>query len=90
MRDETISKNYAEALLMLAKKANATEEWGGMIHAVAGAIESNVTLQRFLAAPQVSAAAAVSRVTICRTKKALCGVVPARPGTVHEPEGPLA
>ena len=54
MRDETIAKNYAEALLALAKKANATEEWGGLIHAVAGAIESNVTLQRFLAAPQVS------------------------------------
>lgn len=56
MRDETIAKNYAEALLALAKKANATEEWGGVIHAVAGAIESNITLQRFLEAPQVSGA----------------------------------
>ncbi len=54
MRDETIAKNYAEALLALANKANAPEEWGGMIHAVASAIESNITLQRFLAAPQVS------------------------------------
>ena len=56
MRDETIARNYAEALLALATKANATEEWGGTIHAVAGAIESNITLQRFLEAPQVSAA----------------------------------
>ena len=54
MRDETIAKNYAEALLALATKANATEEWGALIHALADAIEGNVTLQRFLAAPQVS------------------------------------
>ena len=56
MRDETIARNYAEALLALATKANATEEWGGTIHALAGAIESNITLQRFLDAPQVSGA----------------------------------
>lgn len=55
MRDESIARNYAEALLALATKANATEEWGGLIHALAGAIESDVTLQRFLEAPQVSA-----------------------------------
>ena len=55
MRDESISRNYAEALLALATKANATEEWGGLIHALAGAVESDITLQRFLAAPQVSA-----------------------------------
>ena len=66
MRNESIAKNYAEALLALATKANATspapagsatamEEWGALIHAVAGAFESDITLQRFLAAPQVSA-----------------------------------
>jgi F-type H+-transporting ATPase subunit delta len=55
MREQSISKNYAEALLALATKANATDEWGGLIHALAGAIEENVTLTRFLAAPQVSA-----------------------------------
>ncbi len=55
MRDLSIARNYAEALLALATKANAVEEWGGTIHAVAGAVESDVTLQRFLAAPQVSA-----------------------------------
>jgi len=56
MSDESVSRNYAETLLALARKANAVEEWSGLIFAVAGAIESNVTLQRFLAAPQVSAA----------------------------------
>lgn len=55
MSAESISRNYAEALLALAKKANATDEWGALMHAVAGAFESDVTLQRFLAAPQVSA-----------------------------------
>lgn len=55
MRDVSISRNYAETLLALAQKANAAEEWGTLIHAVAGAIESDVMLQRFLAAPQVSA-----------------------------------
>lgn len=56
MHDASIAKNYAEALLELAKQANATEEWGGLIHALAGAVESDVTLLRFLQAPQVSAA----------------------------------
>lgn len=67
MSAESISRNYAEALLALATKANAAspasagsattmEEWGALMHAVAGAFESDVTLQRFLAAPQVSAA----------------------------------
>ena len=55
MRNESIAKNYAEALLALAQKANATDDWGALMHAVAGAFESDITLQRFLAAPQVSA-----------------------------------
>jgi F-type H+-transporting ATPase subunit delta len=55
MHDESIAKNYAEALLELARKANAAEEWGAVAHALAGAIESDVTLRRFLEAPQLSA-----------------------------------
>ncbi|MBM4194924.1 MAG: ATP synthase F1 subunit delta [Gemmatimonadetes bacterium] len=55
MRDVSISRNYADALLALATKANAAEEWGALIHAVAGAIESDLTLRRFMEAPQVSA-----------------------------------
>lgn len=56
MSDESVSRNYAETLLALATKANAREEWGGLINAVANAVEQDVRLQRFLAAPQVSAA----------------------------------
>ena len=56
MHEESIARNYAEALLALARKASAAEEWAGLIHAVANAVEQDVTLRRFLAAPQVSAA----------------------------------
>ena len=53
---ESISRNYAEALLALARKANATSEWAELIHATAAAVEENQTLRRFLAAPQISSA----------------------------------
>jgi F-type H+-transporting ATPase subunit delta len=56
MHEESIARNYASALLTLAEKANAREEWAALINAVASAIEENQTLRRFLAAPQVSAA----------------------------------
>jgi len=56
MSDESVSRNYAEALLALARKAGATDEWAALIHAIANAVEQDVTLRRFLAAPQVSAA----------------------------------
>ncbi len=55
MRDSSIAKNYAEALLALAGKAKATAEWGELISALGGAVSSDVTLKRFLEAPQVSA-----------------------------------
>ena len=53
---ESVARNYAAALLALARKANATGEWAELIHGVAGAVDENPTLRRFLAAPQVSAA----------------------------------
>jgi F-type H+-transporting ATPase subunit delta len=56
MHEESIARNYADALLSLARKANAATEWGELINAVASAVEENLTLRRFLAAPQVSAA----------------------------------
>jgi F-type H+-transporting ATPase subunit delta len=56
MNNESIAKNYAEALLDLATKANARSEWAALINAVAAAVEQDVTLQRFLAAPQVTEA----------------------------------
>ena len=55
MREPTIARNYAEALLALARKAGDLPGWGRMIADVAAGIESDVRLQRFLEAPQVSA-----------------------------------
>lgn len=55
MRDTTIARNYAEALLALAKKAGDLQAWGRLIDDVANAIERDDRLRRFLEAPQISA-----------------------------------
>lgn len=55
MREPTIARNYAEALLALARRAQDLAGWGRMIADVAGAVETDVRLRRFLEAPQVSA-----------------------------------
>jgi F-type H+-transporting ATPase subunit delta len=54
MRDATIARNYAQALLALANKAKQVDVFGGMINGVADAVRDNPVLQRFLAAPQIS------------------------------------
>ena len=56
MRDSTIARNYAEALLALARKAKDLAGWGTMISDVALAVENDERLRNFLQAPQVSAA----------------------------------
>jgi F-type H+-transporting ATPase subunit delta len=56
MRDTTIARNYAEALLALARKAGDLQAWGRLIDDVANAIERDDRLRRFLEAPQISAA----------------------------------
>jgi len=55
MRDTTIARNYAEALLSLARKANDLAGYGAMIDAVADALQRDETLRRFLESPRVSA-----------------------------------
>jgi F-type H+-transporting ATPase subunit delta len=55
MRETTIARNYAEALLALAREAGDLDGWGGPINAIAGAMQSDARLRNFLAAPQVSA-----------------------------------
>ena len=54
MRDTTIARNYAEALLALARKANDLEGWGAMFDDVATAVQTDERLRRFLEAPQIS------------------------------------
>jgi F-type H+-transporting ATPase subunit delta len=55
MHAETIARNYAEALLALARKANDLDGWGLAMNGVVTAVESDARLRNFLAAPQVSA-----------------------------------
>lgn len=55
MRETTIARNYAEALLALARKADNLDGWGRSINGVAAAIESDARLRNFLAAPQIAA-----------------------------------
>lgn len=54
MRDSTIARNYAEALLELARRAEETDGWGGLIQDVADGMRQNVTLTRFLESPKIS------------------------------------
>lgn len=56
MRQATIAKNYAEALLELAKRANDLRGWGTLIQSIADAIERDATLRLFLETPRVDAA----------------------------------
>jgi len=55
MRDSTIARNYAEALLELARKADDLEGWGAMISEVAAAVGKDRRLKVFLETPQIGA-----------------------------------
>src|SRR3954466_4472723 len=55
MRETTIARNYAEALLALARKSEDLQGWGRMIDDVASAIQRDARLRNFLEAPQISA-----------------------------------
>ena len=56
MRDTTIAKNYAEALLELARRAEDPAGWGKLIRDVANGMQDDVTVQHFLESPKVSEA----------------------------------
>ena len=55
MRDPTIARNYAEALVSLAQRANDLDGWGETITEVADAVEGDPRLANFLSSPKVSA-----------------------------------
>ena len=55
MREPTIARNYAQALLELARRANDLPGWGNMIASVADAMARDATLRHFLESPRVSA-----------------------------------
>jgi F-type H+-transporting ATPase subunit delta len=54
MRDPTIARNYAEALVSLASKAKDLTGWGTMISDFADAITRDERLRLFLESPRVS------------------------------------
>jgi F-type H+-transporting ATPase subunit delta len=54
MRDETIAKNYAHALIALASKGKQVDVYAGLINGIADAVREDVIFRRFLEAPQVS------------------------------------
>lgn len=56
MRDITVSRNYAEALLELARRAEDLPGWGKLIQDVANAMQDDPTLKLFLESPKVSEA----------------------------------
>ena len=55
MRDATIARNYADALLSLARKAEDPHGWGRMLMEVADAVQRDDRLRLFLEAPRISA-----------------------------------
>lgn len=55
VQGESIARNYAEALLALARKAEDAAGWGAMLRQVANAITADVTLSRFLESPRIAA-----------------------------------
>jgi len=54
MREPTIARNYAEALLELAQRAGDLRGWGEMIDNVSNAVETDRRLRVFLESPRVS------------------------------------
>ncbi len=55
MNEQRIGRNYAEALLSLARKDGEEERWGALIEAIAVAMRENPTLRTFLESPKLSA-----------------------------------
>ncbi|HMC56507.1 MAG TPA: F0F1 ATP synthase subunit delta [Gemmatimonadaceae bacterium] len=55
MRQTSIARNYAEALLELARRAKDLRGWGTLIQSVADAIERDQKLRAFLETPRVDA-----------------------------------
>ena len=56
MRDETIARNYAEALFELAERHEGVEVYGAGIETVAVLIDENDEFRKFLATPRIDVA----------------------------------
>jgi F-type H+-transporting ATPase subunit delta len=56
MRDTTIARNYAEALLELARRADDPAGWGKLMRDVANGMHQDQMVRRFLESPKISEA----------------------------------
>jgi F-type H+-transporting ATPase subunit delta len=56
LRPESIALNYAEALFSLGEKSGRTEEYAGLLEAIAGAVDSSPKAQAVLMSPKVTKA----------------------------------
>lgn len=73
MRQGTIARNYAEALLELARRAKDLRGWGTLLQSIADAMEQDAKLRAFLETPRVATA---SKNAVLR--KALADRAPAK------------
>ena len=55
MNDATIGRNYAETLLILAKREGKEEEWGALIESLAAVMAEDQTFKAFLGSPRIPA-----------------------------------
>ena len=72
MQSSTISRNYAETLLILSRQANDTAGWGALLTQLAEAIQTDKTLKLFLESPRVAVSVKTDVIS-----KALSGKAPA-------------
>ncbi len=72
MKNATVARNYAAALLEVARRAKAVEQFGRLLDAVAGAFGADPAILAVMMSPRVTKAAK-SRVL----ERALQGVAPA-------------
>ncbi|MFN7457901.1 MAG: F0F1 ATP synthase subunit delta, partial [Gemmatimonas sp.] len=55
VQGESVARNYAEALLTLARTAEDPAGWGIMLRQVATAMTTDITLSRFHESPRIAA-----------------------------------
>jgi F-type H+-transporting ATPase subunit delta len=70
MRQATIAKNYAEALLVLAGRAKDLGGWGAKLQGLADAIRQDAKLRAFLETPKIAAAGKAQILRKALTKRA--------------------
>jgi F-type H+-transporting ATPase subunit delta len=69
MNDATISRNYAETLLILAKKDGQPEQWGNLMDSIGVAMREDRSLKTFLESPKIPASRKIELLRSALSKK---------------------